>query len=722
MDFTLRKDLERNTFCLDIVPLHPNLHNLGSSDLASRVTWVQHNFLETLPFQDEEFDFVHIKRIALGVPEDRWDSLLEEIARVMKPGGALEMIEEDLFFPGKQDDEDDEQPIRNDDDSLNWRKSVSSDQRTYRQHHESIDATMHTNGHQEAVVAAAVPSTPTDESHDSAADQTLFSDQVKNGQAISRPASAATYTPRSAVRRSESMNRPSLSVNTQNTTVSPEAYTNIVAAQPSMFSSNVGLFGGIGYLASEDPLMEALKKQKRDRTSTGHPEPASERVSFSGTVTITPKPKQKISPFLLRSMADDDCPTDPRDHTILAAVWTGMLGSRFINTSPLSLLTTFLDYHFKDVRTHPPLLYHYPPPYPKVDPHYDDGLWRQRIPAGESEYDIDDAKDAIRPSPGLVHPSKPRQSMASSADPTTDPSPESEDHRVSLKKLLKNPSPYVSLDNARSDAYVPSHSVLDGAPSARPKTNLPNQTLNIDLRTLNLHLSIRAKEILACSEEMWEWVEEVQLAEKMKDEEKRFKGTNEHHLGGLSDSASISSSVEFTNSAILDMTREDFDALLLNFHIDMMDRVAVGHLLKSRYDWHIFPDPKEKNGGISSERKAYDTNCAKYDAWLAKKGQNAPTASSWRRSMDIRSHSGLVVVPPKHDTSETNSPTISTADHSFADGHSISSTLIGSSTRSEHNSSQLVPPGSPTATKVCPAPQQKMLSRAMRVFVAWKAT
>lgn len=42
----------------------------------------------------------HIKRISLGVPEDKWDSLFEEILRVMKPGAAFEMIEEDLMFPG----------------------------------------------------------------------------------------------------------------------------------------------------------------------------------------------------------------------------------------------------------------------------------------------------------------------------------------------------------------------------------------------------------------------------------------------------------------------------------------------------------------------------------------------------------------------------------------------------------------------------------------------
>ncbi|KAF9242513.1 hypothetical protein BU15DRAFT_14009, partial [Melanogaster broomeanus] len=61
---------------LDIVPLHPDMGHL-SPDVAKRVSWVHANFLEGLPFQNEEFDFVHIKRIARGVPENEWDDLFE---------------------------------------------------------------------------------------------------------------------------------------------------------------------------------------------------------------------------------------------------------------------------------------------------------------------------------------------------------------------------------------------------------------------------------------------------------------------------------------------------------------------------------------------------------------------------------------------------------------------------------------------------------------------
>ncbi|PCH39988.1 hypothetical protein WOLCODRAFT_162007 [Wolfiporia cocos MD-104 SS10] len=88
---------------LDVVPLYPELEHVDP-DLASRIEWVQCNFLEGLPFADGEFDFVFIRRIARGVPEDKWDGLFEELVRVLKPGSVFQMSEEDLFFPGVQHD------------------------------------------------------------------------------------------------------------------------------------------------------------------------------------------------------------------------------------------------------------------------------------------------------------------------------------------------------------------------------------------------------------------------------------------------------------------------------------------------------------------------------------------------------------------------------------------------------------------------------------------
>ncbi|KAG1771907.1 hypothetical protein EV702DRAFT_1281573 [Suillus placidus] len=106
---------------LDIVSLHPDLAHLSrDKDLPKRMSWVQANLyvhppspypalisrsLEGLPFPNESFNFVHVKRIARGVPENMWDDLFEEISRVMKPGPAFEVVEEDLSFPGRSDGE-----------------------------------------------------------------------------------------------------------------------------------------------------------------------------------------------------------------------------------------------------------------------------------------------------------------------------------------------------------------------------------------------------------------------------------------------------------------------------------------------------------------------------------------------------------------------------------------------------------------------------------------
>ncbi|KAI0094104.1 hypothetical protein BDY19DRAFT_902763 [Irpex rosettiformis] len=68
--------------------------------VAKRLSWVHGNFLNfPLPFADNEFDYIHLVEVALGVPENKWSPLFEELHRILAPGGVVEMLQQDARFP-----------------------------------------------------------------------------------------------------------------------------------------------------------------------------------------------------------------------------------------------------------------------------------------------------------------------------------------------------------------------------------------------------------------------------------------------------------------------------------------------------------------------------------------------------------------------------------------------------------------------------------------------
>lgn len=56
-------------------------------------TFVMSNLLEGLPFADRTFDYVHQRLLFTAIPHDRWPSVAQELARVTRPGGWVELVD-----------------------------------------------------------------------------------------------------------------------------------------------------------------------------------------------------------------------------------------------------------------------------------------------------------------------------------------------------------------------------------------------------------------------------------------------------------------------------------------------------------------------------------------------------------------------------------------------------------------------------------------------------
>lgn len=82
---------QANVVGLDLVP--PADEGAALEARPANYTFVTGNVLEGLPFGDATFDFVHQRMLVGAVPEDRWQSAVNELTRVTRPGGWVELLE-----------------------------------------------------------------------------------------------------------------------------------------------------------------------------------------------------------------------------------------------------------------------------------------------------------------------------------------------------------------------------------------------------------------------------------------------------------------------------------------------------------------------------------------------------------------------------------------------------------------------------------------------------
>jgi hypothetical protein len=252
------------------------------------------------------------------------------------------MVEEDLFFPGKPADDGDDLPfpMRCDDfSSTTRRNSISSDN-----YHGDL------NG--DADTRSETPTTITHQAHVNGREYgSRNNHEEEHRLPLPKPSANSSQPPHALVPthaapppipdqsvpfvlpHSRSTSRPALSVKTHKNG-DPNNFIGF-AAHPSMFGSSVSLLGSMGYIALNDPFSDMVKKVQQQQ----------QRARATSQTSASSPQKTKASPFTLRGLTNS--PSNPRDHTILEAIWNGMLESRFVNLTPLSILTTFLEYHFK---------------------------------------------------------------------------------------------------------------------------------------------------------------------------------------------------------------------------------------------------------------------------------------------------------------------------------------------------------------------------------------
>jgi ubiquinone/menaquinone biosynthesis C-methylase UbiE len=56
------------------------------------IDFIQRNALDGLLFEDNTFDFVYQRLLIAAYPANKWQEVINELVRVVKPGGYLEVF------------------------------------------------------------------------------------------------------------------------------------------------------------------------------------------------------------------------------------------------------------------------------------------------------------------------------------------------------------------------------------------------------------------------------------------------------------------------------------------------------------------------------------------------------------------------------------------------------------------------------------------------------
>jgi hypothetical protein len=296
--------------------------------------------------------------------------LFEEIARVLKSGGAfevrislssgftwnmelmnigLQLIEEDLFFPGKKSGDDDD----SDSDTMSELRYAHNDSD---EDDESV------------ITGSGGGSGGSRKSYDGSAptsDTSLGASFTPPRTASPLPMIGASIQEEiEEVAEGPSKPPPKKSLPTAHPSHRHSYQQRIPSTggrpRPPPSASTTSLLG-LGPAVVPPPMVERKAKPRGYSTSmlvtpNHHPSVLSLQSGNHSPMSGSGMAKPAVSPFLLRTLPK--APPNPRDHSLLEGIYNEMNATRFINLSPLSLLANLVGLHFKGFvfRLNPQLL------------------------------------------------------------------------------------------------------------------------------------------------------------------------------------------------------------------------------------------------------------------------------------------------------------------------------------------------------------------------------
>jgi ubiquinone/menaquinone biosynthesis C-methylase UbiE len=64
---------------------------IGNDDMSKNIKFIKGNVLDGLPFKNSTFDYIFIRNLSYGFSEQDWKFMINEIIRITKPGGWIEV-------------------------------------------------------------------------------------------------------------------------------------------------------------------------------------------------------------------------------------------------------------------------------------------------------------------------------------------------------------------------------------------------------------------------------------------------------------------------------------------------------------------------------------------------------------------------------------------------------------------------------------------------------